>query len=573
MTQEPHDKDKNNSAQDPDFAAEIQSVKQIIKNLERAEKGVVLYPSQSEILQGFINELVNAITQHLEVYSSVEFSINSTQLIFKKEPVYSNPDRGKSLAFRFYQSGLRTLGFHAGITREEIVDFLEILRRAQAIDSQEDDVVTLLWERDLTHVSYLTIDYFSDEESKEAVRKLAEVQTDPQMVASKIIRHITTTTMEVDKSFVPPEEEGERLEEDLYSLKEDELEELREKISWEKDYNPLSDFTSVLFKIIEDKLPLAEFEDIVKVIGSIVEVMVTKGYFEDATFVAQELKARIQGKQFSSQEQELLWKVYKEISSSKLVHEAGLYFKRAKKDEEREKIISFLSSLHSQTALEPIINLFREVELHPGLLKLIDSMASEDYNLLLLKLHDSHLRVIKGMIRILSKKNHPKVIRELLPFLQHKQPEIRLETVESLSKMDHPMIIEAFIKMIDDPHLSVKKAVLNALSEKGVPEMFQPILEIVEDKTFMERDFYEKKALLVALAKSNPIKALPILGKILETKKWFFHKERHQETRQCAAFALGETHLRDAIPILERFITDKSHEISNACILALKKLG
>lgn len=556
---------------DEDFLKEIEGVKIIIKNFEKAEKGYVLYPPHSEILQGFINDLVNGLEKHLEEYPSVELTINSTDLICKGEHVYVNEDRAKSLSFRFYQSGLRTLGFHTGLEREEILDFMEILKHAHGVDEQEDDVVTLLWEKDCPHITYMTIDYFSDEESQEVVRKLAEVQTDPQMVASKIIRHITTSTIDVDKSFIPQEADEQKIEEDLYSLKNEELEALREKINWEKDYNPLYDFTSVLFKILDDQIPLEEFQDLARVVTSILQVMISKGYFRDCGEIIQKIRKFSQHPQMPPQRSEILRDQLEELSSAQTVREAGLYMKKAKKKEDVESICQFLFGLE-KGALVSICNLFKDVEASDELLHTVERLTEDNINILFTKLHDSNLKIVMAMLKILARKQDPKIIREVLPLLKHKDASIRLEAIQTLSHFDSPQIRETFLTMIDDPHLSVKKSVLNQLIESGMPGMFEPLMLIIDQKEFLERDFFEKKALLITLAKSHPEKALPVLTRLLKTKSWLFKKDLQEETRQCAALALGETHRREAAEILQKFASDKSSELSNACMLALKKL-
>jgi hypothetical protein len=37
----------------------------------------------------------------------------------------------------------------------EIHDLIDIFRRGDAINPLEDDLVTLMWEKDFTHISYL----------------------------------------------------------------------------------------------------------------------------------------------------------------------------------------------------------------------------------------------------------------------------------------------------------------------------------------------------------------------------------------------------------------------------------
>ena len=44
----------------------------------------------------------------------------------------------------------------------EIVEFLNIVRRSDLVNRLEDDLVTLLWEKDFSHITFTSVDDFME---------------------------------------------------------------------------------------------------------------------------------------------------------------------------------------------------------------------------------------------------------------------------------------------------------------------------------------------------------------------------------------------------------------------------
>jgi hypothetical protein len=70
-----------------------------------------------------------------------------------------------SLAYQLYRDGLRELRFTKGLEEWEVQSLIDIIRRGDNINQLEDDIVTLMWEKDFTHISYLATDEFLEEAS------------------------------------------------------------------------------------------------------------------------------------------------------------------------------------------------------------------------------------------------------------------------------------------------------------------------------------------------------------------------------------------------------------------------
>ena len=75
-------------------------------------------------------------------------------LLFLGQSIYNNTNRKDSIAFRFAKDGITELVFMEGLPNEQLENFLAVMAHAMEQGSLEDDLVTLLWEQEFSHISY-----------------------------------------------------------------------------------------------------------------------------------------------------------------------------------------------------------------------------------------------------------------------------------------------------------------------------------------------------------------------------------------------------------------------------------
>src|SRR4030067_853172 len=70
-----------------------------------------------------------------------------------------------SKAFKMYSDGIRSLIFSEGIEGKEVTDFLEIIGKDRPSEV-DDDIVTLLWMKDLPHITYILAEDYLEFDAK-----------------------------------------------------------------------------------------------------------------------------------------------------------------------------------------------------------------------------------------------------------------------------------------------------------------------------------------------------------------------------------------------------------------------
>ena len=142
---------------------ELQQARDLVNTFMKTIKAFRLYPADNPTLKGMEEQFFKRIQDFLEMYNSFTLEIGEYDFSFRGSPVYEDRDLKGSLPFLFFKDGLRKLRFMEGIEEWEVKGFNEIVIQRNNINEFEDDLITLLWEKDFIHISYAAIDPFAEE--------------------------------------------------------------------------------------------------------------------------------------------------------------------------------------------------------------------------------------------------------------------------------------------------------------------------------------------------------------------------------------------------------------------------
>ena len=91
-------------------------------------------------------------------YTENEFTLTITESDFIWAGVPVLTEGGKtpdSLPWLFYKDGVRELRIQKGFEQEDLASFLDIVQRARRNTPDDDDLLVMLWERDLLYLRYV----------------------------------------------------------------------------------------------------------------------------------------------------------------------------------------------------------------------------------------------------------------------------------------------------------------------------------------------------------------------------------------------------------------------------------
>ncbi len=143
---------------------EILLAKELTSFFIKAIKAFRFYPPDNPTLKGLRDQLPKKFQFFLDKYHSFVLQIRERALSFKGKILYEDSNAKNSLVFLLYKDGLRELRFMKGLGEWEILGLIDIIIiRNDSINQLEDDLVTLMWEKDFIHIGYLATDEFLEE--------------------------------------------------------------------------------------------------------------------------------------------------------------------------------------------------------------------------------------------------------------------------------------------------------------------------------------------------------------------------------------------------------------------------
>ncbi len=126
---------------------------QAVRALAHVARSFVLYDAANERIRGFLEDVRAKVERFIATYGEMRLEVRPWEIALGGEVVYSEHDRERSLAFRLYRDGVRRITLKAGLAWEELIVLIGILSvRYKGVRTQEDDVVTLLWRAEFTHI-------------------------------------------------------------------------------------------------------------------------------------------------------------------------------------------------------------------------------------------------------------------------------------------------------------------------------------------------------------------------------------------------------------------------------------
>jgi HEAT repeat protein len=158
-----------------------------------------------------------------------------------------------------------------------------------------------------------------------------------------------------------------------------------------------------------------------------------------------------------------------------------------------------------------------------------------------------------------------------LKIVDHKDPRVRREAVKALARISGGEAIDILSKALDDRDQSVRQTALGALTELNILPAKEILLDRIQSRSFLGRDYEEKKDYFRALLTYNDDDVRDLLGKIL-LKKSSFRKMKNDENRAALASSIGLKGDKAYLPFLYKLDDVKNELLQRAVAEAIRKI-
>ena len=520
------------------------SAKSLIQTFLQTVKGYRLYESNHPILVKFLERLKKDFDKYFEEYDIFTLQIGEHQLLYHGKVVYESQDVKESLAFVFYKDGIRELRFYRGMEFNEILDFLTVVRKSDLVNRMEDDLVTLLWEKDFSHIVFNTVDEFLD--------KGAFVPTNEQDLLSRLeFKADAGQQGEAEEPQADPFQvlTDEGLRQALNpspgqtvvqacQLNPDEAEMINQEVQHEQSGEYLQALNS---KLIEILLHLGEdmdaYENMISYFDRMITSLLTHGQIDNVITILNALTETMESIVLKDKQIFAIRRILEGASHPRAVELLGKAM-QGNGEVPVESVVRYFPFLTKQ-AIQPLCVLLGE--LGPGKWeKLIsDNLATlckEDIQPLTRFLSERNPVLLCQILQILGRIGHPSTVKFLGNLVIHPDTKVREETLQVVAKLGEKgrPLIQKFLR---DTTAEVRSKASLIFAKTARDQAVKPLVDIILSEDFLKRDYNEKASFFRALGETGSKEAIPVLKKIANKRMWF-KRATWSEMKLCASNTL-----------------------------------
>jgi hypothetical protein len=564
---------------------EVKSARLVLQQLVKTCKTFKIYLPNNPIHQKFVNELLEKIDSHLNKFGPVRLRVQQFQLLCSGQPVYENLNRLESIAFRLFIDGMREICFLPGVAQEEMITFLEILGREEDGQAVDDDIVTLLWEKHLTHIQYYVVDDLRSEVEKGERKEMRVSPITSQQLHALCGKELVSQGL---PGLAAPnrEEVSQGLQEfaaprgvevtslHTFKLTEEEIEKIGEQIRQEENLDMIAELQGILFDILRIEREPELFSEILGMMDHILESLMVRGEFKHARRIVEFYREMVEPSK--GLPEPLLTQVQSALLQ--LCHPKRILLLESILDaSDREALEDFTSlmALLGTEALPSVIDLLgkaNQMKTRRFLCDLLVEVGKRDIDYLASRLNDERWYIIRNLVYVLGKIGDPRIVEDLSRLIGHNHVQVRRAVFHALNAIEDPRAEKLLVRFISDADESNRISAIKSLGRRKVKEALAPLLEILSSKEFPARALSEKEGIFEAVGQIGGGAMVPHLQRFLVGKWSLFRDVKLEETAGCAAVALQKIGTPSAVAALEEGSRSRNKVIREACSKVIEAL-
>ncbi len=540
---------------------ELKEVKDILQNLIKSKKTIRMYPQNNPIYIKILEESYERFKSFFDYHDSITLSIKQNSIYYDSEQIYDNPEKEDNLALFFFKDGLREITFKNGLQQEELEEFLKIIALDFDREVIDDDIVTLLWEKDFQNIKYVVDEaYLVDMDEEDYSIKIEERAREKVTDVNNLMKAYTD-------GFVEEETKGIS----IIPLTDKDLQMLVKEL--EKDTSDKTGkLVSILFEIIYQSEDKSDLEQAFTFLKEAIHYSMKHGDIYTVLDVMKRANEIIDDPLMSENDKKYMKMLPSYLGDEEIV---GLLAEILDSGIEIDGTVfaEFMNYLE-KNAIEPFVKYLGElktIRARKSVIEALITIGKKDIQALSRGLNDQKWYVVRNIIYILRKIADRRAIEYLLKTVRHADIRVRKEVIKAIGELGGREGIQTLRECLDDPDMQVRISAVKSFAAIGSEAAKRITLDKIAEKNFKEKDFEEKREFFEALSRWKDKEVLDFLVKILKTRS-FFGRAKLYESKACALFSLGLLGNKDALPLLYKYKDSNNKLLSDFSNLAIKKL-
>ena len=480
------------------------SAAKVCGSFHRAYRELRLYPPGHPTARDSLDGLTSVLLEHLEQWGPLVLAVHENSLTVDEEVVYQHETSRDNLAFLFFRDGIRSLSVYPGCTVEEIEALVDCVAHADNLASVEQDLVTALWERDLSHIDYQYVNPFLGggvlrEGVVDALRETVEQRLDMAHAPSISTRDLARAEMRAVKPkpfdsailrlTAEEMERGDRAIEDLASV--------------------LPDYGEVLLEIAGKVFITSASDVLIKSIAAVVAAYLDDDDIGRAALMLERL-GELEAQRWCPAGS--VGFVVSEAITTKHVRQLLSGGGRVSSERPRgeQDLLESVRRWITPSLLE-ILTETGDRAVRKTVLDILGGENAVPWQDLEPLLGDPRWYVVRNAVHLAAGIGHDGLADHAPRLLAHPDVRVRREIVRALGRMGGRKAMTGVAKALADADPSVRVLAANAVGRKGGMEQAGLLLARIEDRAFSSLSREEIEAFMGAYAELAQERAVPLL--------------------------------------------------------------
>ena len=541
-------------------------VEELLQALAKAQRAHQLYLPNNPVYQQAIEKLRNLFRKIWEATGDLFLDVSESELRWEGNPVYSVPNKSESVAWVLFKDGVRSLVFRPGVEQDEIVGFLDVIHRARMLQADDnDDLLTLLWEKDFQRIQYQFQDLSADAGTMQlpVEEEIQPAQTSPQAVQRAVEEEASPRA-----GIVRTED----FDTTLYFLDEREIEFLRASVQQEYAQDVRRNVLEMLFDVLELQPYPTVRAELISILDSFLPYLLGAADFAAVAYVLREAKAVLaRARDVLQEHREALEALPGRLSEEQPLSQLLQSLDEAAVHPSAEELTELFSELRGEAlpTLFAWLPKLATARVRDVVEVAVQRLATANASTVVMAVQSQDLGVALEAIRMAGKLRLQAAVPGLAQALVYAEPVIRVATVQALSEIASPAAVQALEQALDDENRDVRLASVRVIGLHKSRSALPKIQEVVQGKSVRGADLTEKMAFFEAYGSLVGDAGVRVLDGILNSGA-FLKRREDPQTRACAAMALGRVGTPVAHASLEKALQDKEPLVKNAVARALR---
>ena len=543
----------------------LREVQDFFRQLIVTEKNLGLYPAHSKVVRESQVKLFKTTQKCLEATGPLRLQLNQNAFVYEEEDVYHEPEKSKSLSFRIYKDGVREINVLPDVTLDEVNAFVQCLKEARKVDEDEDDFITLFWEKDCTNIHVQLADDFINDED------LPEVPENRSVLSAVRLQRFKIPKQEKERLNQALEARKEEEDSDsTFEITEEESENIRKMALSEESYFPLYDFVDILLEVMVKNPDASAFSMSVKMLRTIISAVVEDLDFERAAYLMKKLSEEAHPGLTEGHRHQLR-EMLQTFTDKQTLNFLDNFLSEHDKLAVDHPIFRFMMS-YPKSATESFCMFLRHQRHVRGLTKVLIHLGTGSSSTLAKHLNDPDPLIVRAVIGILLETDKKQAIQHLGKALKHPDESVRVHAAKTIMEKGDASIGSLFLPLLEETSKQLLNVALQFFSKVSLPEAYDRLEALVKTRTFNILDQKRQRLCFKALLRASYSRGYEFISRTV-LKRSLFTTKAKKEKQSTALLALSTVDTFQVRELLEKFAGKKKGPLAAAARRALNELN